>query len=71
MQDMPRPCSFIRRMPEPDMAVVLIPGFMLNRDLWSDIAPALVPFGPLIHSDPGAGNSIEDVARLTLQAAFS
>lgn len=51
------------------MAVVLIPGFMLNRDLWSDIAQALAPFGPLIHSDPSDGNSIEDMARLTLQAA--
>lgn len=61
--------AFIRRMPRSDMAVVLIPGFMLNRDLWSDITPALTPFGPLIHSDPSAGTSIEDIARLTLQAA--
>lgn len=51
------------------MAIVLIPGFMLDRDLWSDIAPALEPFGPLIHADPGAGSSIEDMARLTLQQA--
>lgn len=51
------------------MAVVLIPGFMLDRDLWSDIAPALDAFGPLIHSDPGTGRSVEEMARLTLQAA--
>jgi pimeloyl-ACP methyl ester carboxylesterase len=51
------------------MAVVLIPGFMLDRDLWSEVAPALEPFGPLIHSDPGVGSSIEDMARLTLQQA--
>ncbi|MEW6640972.1 MAG: alpha/beta hydrolase [Pseudomonadota bacterium] len=51
------------------MAIVLIPGFMLDRDLWSDIAPALDPFGPLMHADPGAGSSIEDMARRTLQEA--
>ncbi|MGD9509196.1 MAG: alpha/beta fold hydrolase [Geminicoccaceae bacterium] len=53
------------------MAVVLIPGFMLNRDLWSGIMPALAPLGPLIHADPGLGSSIEDMARLTLHAAPS
>jgi len=53
------------------MAVVFIPGFMLNRDLWSDITSALAPLGPQIHSDPSAGSSIEDMARLTLQAAPS
>lgn len=53
------------------MAIVLVPGFMLNHDLWSDIAPALTSFEPLIHSDPSAGNSIEDMARLTLRAAPS
>ncbi len=51
------------------MAVVLIPGFMLNQDLWSELAPALSPLGSLIHSDPDAGNSLEDMARLTLEAA--
>lgn len=51
------------------MAVVLIPGFMLDRDLWSEIEPALVSFGHLIHSDPCAGSSIEEMARLALEAA--
>ena len=51
------------------MAIVLIPGFMLDRDLWSDIAPALEAFGRLFHADPGAGQSIEDMARLTLEVA--
>ncbi|MTH61597.1 alpha/beta fold hydrolase [Paracoccus litorisediminis] len=51
------------------MAVVLIPGFMLDRDLWHDVEPALAGFGPLIHSDPTQGASIADMARNTLGMA--
>ena len=51
------------------MALVLIPGFMLNRDLWADMEPDLAPHGPLIHADPGVGDSIEAMASLTLEAA--
>lgn len=50
------------------MAVVLIPGFMLTRDLWTDILPALEPFGPVIHADM-SGESIADIARTTLERA--
>ena len=51
------------------MALVLIPGFMLNRDLWADMEPDLAPHGPLIHADPSVGDSIEAMASLTLEAA--
>lgn len=51
------------------MAVVLIPGFMLDDDLWSEIAPALQQFSPLVNADLAAGHSIEEVARRVLQTA--
>ena len=51
------------------MPLFLIPGFMLNCDLWADMEPALAPYGPLIHPDPAAGDSIEAMASLTLKAA--
>jgi len=51
------------------MALTLVPGFMLDRDLWTDIAPALGRFGPLIHADPARATTIAGMARDTLQAA--
>jgi pimeloyl-ACP methyl ester carboxylesterase len=51
------------------MAVVLIPGFMLDRALWSDIEPRLIHAGPLFHADTSVGNSIEEIAQQTLRHA--
>jgi pimeloyl-ACP methyl ester carboxylesterase len=51
------------------MAVVLIPGFMLDRALWSDIESRLIHAGPLIHADTSVGNSIEEIAQQTLRHA--
>jgi len=51
------------------MALTLVPGFMLDRDLWTDVAPALGRFGPLIHADPARATTIAGMARDTLQAA--
>ena len=51
------------------MAVVLVPGFMLDADLWSDILDDLEPFGPVIHVDTSHAPSIEDMAAATLQKA--
>lgn len=51
------------------MAIVLIPGFMLDADLWSDISHDLEPFGPIIHADPAHAGSIEEMAAQTLAAA--
>lgn len=51
------------------MALTLVPGFMLDRDLWTDIAPALQRFGPLTHADPARATTIAEMARDTLDAA--
>lgn len=51
------------------MAILLVPGFMLDADLWSDIAPDLEPFGPVIHADPAGAVSIEDMATRALSLA--
>lgn len=51
------------------MAIVLVPGFMLDDDLWTDIEAALEPFGPLIHADPAQGASIGGMAQAALDAA--
>lgn len=42
---------------------------MLDADLWSDIAPNLKPFGPIIHADPAGVVSIEDMATKILSQA--
>lgn len=49
------------------MPIVLIPGFMLDADLWSDMADDLSGYGPLIHADPASGASIEEMAVATLK----
>lgn len=51
------------------MAMVLVPGFMLDEDLWTDVAGGLARFGPLIHADPSRGGSIEEMACETLAIA--
>jgi pimeloyl-ACP methyl ester carboxylesterase len=33
------------------MAVVLLPGFMLDAGMWDELAPLLAPLGPLHHGD--------------------
>lgn len=51
------------------MTLMLIPGFMLDADLWGDVAPALAPVGPLIAADLSQGDSLPDMAaRLLAQA---
>lgn len=51
------------------MTTILIPGFMLDDDLWSDIAPALSACGSLYYADPTRGVSIADMAREVLRHA--
>lgn len=51
------------------MAIVLVPGFMLDDDLWADIIPFLKAFGPALHISSGAARSIEEMARNALSAA--
>ncbi|MFC2968113.1 alpha/beta fold hydrolase [Acidimangrovimonas pyrenivorans] len=51
------------------MATVLVPGFMLDADLWGDIIDDLAPFGPIVHADPTRGDTIEAMASETLKIA--
>ncbi|PHQ91419.1 MAG: alpha/beta hydrolase [Idiomarina sp.] len=51
------------------MALVLIPGFMLSDDLWSDLLPNLRKFGPVYHADPKVGDSINSYALNLLKQA--
>lgn len=51
-------------VPENGLTTVLIPGFMLEREMWSDIEAGLQSLGPVLHSDPNRGVSIEDMAAL-------
>lgn len=44
-------------------SIVLIPGFMADEGLWSDMTTALEPFGPIIHGDLREGDTIEAMAR--------
>ena len=51
------------------MAIILVPGFMLDADLWSDIVGDLEPFGPVIHAEPIGAASIEEIAERVLDKA--
>ena len=51
------------------MAIVLIPGFMLHSGLWAEVAPALAPFGPIIHADMSQDGSVQALARRVLADA--
>ncbi len=50
------------------MAIVFVPGFMLDADLWSELLAELRPRGPVVHADPRAG-SMAEMAAATLAAA--
>lgn len=51
------------------MAMLLVPGFMLDFDLWRDVEPDLARFGPVSHSDPVRGATLEEMARHALADA--
>jgi len=52
-----------------DMPVVLVPGFMLDADLWSDLVDDLAALGPVRHADLSRAASIEEMAADLLEAA--
>ena len=49
--------------------IVLVPGFMLNRRLWTDVEPELGRFQPLVFPEIGREVSIEGEARQALRIA--
>ena len=51
------------------MALVLIPGFMLDGDLWRDVAPGLAPFAPLLHANLSLDTAITAMAERALADA--
>jgi pimeloyl-ACP methyl ester carboxylesterase len=51
------------------MSILLVPGFMADETLWSDLLPRLQAFGPIVHADLRHDASIEAMARRALDAA--
>lgn len=51
------------------MAIVLVPGFMLDEGLWRDVLPDLQRFRPIHYADPRAATSLHDMAQRTLATA--
>ncbi|MGI4942869.1 MAG: alpha/beta fold hydrolase [Janthinobacterium lividum] len=51
------------------MSLVLVPGFMLDADLWRDVSAKLQVFGPLSHADLSRDDTMTAMARRTLAAA--
>lgn len=53
------------------MAMLLVPGFMLDADLWQEVVPALGEFGPATYADLSQDSSIPAMARRALGEAPS
>jgi len=51
------------------MDILLIPGFMLDVDMWRDVLPALAPFGDVHHADLSQDSTIQDMAHRALLSA--
>lgn len=51
------------------MSILLVPGFMLDEDLWRDVTPLLQDLGPFACADLSRDSSIEDMARRALADA--
>lgn len=51
------------------MSMLLVPGFMLDADLWRDVEPGLTEFGPLQHADLAQDATISEMARRALSEA--
>jgi pimeloyl-ACP methyl ester carboxylesterase len=51
------------------MAMLLVPGFMLDADLWRDMEPELARFGPIKHADLSQDGTLKDMALCALADA--
>ncbi|MFV0302523.1 MAG: alpha/beta fold hydrolase [Paracoccus sp. (in: a-proteobacteria)] len=51
------------------MTLVLVPGFMLDDDLWTDMRPGLDRLGPILHADTSRADAIDEMAARTLRTA--
>ena len=50
------------------MALLLIPGFMLDDDLWRDVVPGLQAFAPIVHADTSQDTTLTAMAARALAA---
>lgn len=48
------------------MALLLIPGFMLDDDLWRDVVPGLQAFAPIVHADTSRDDDMAEMAARAL-----
>lgn len=51
------------------MTLLMIPGFMLDADLWRDVEPALAPWGPVTHAVATEGDTLAEMAQAILRNA--
>lgn len=51
------------------MAMLMVPGFMLDADLWRDVEPALSRFGPISHADLSQDDTLAEMARRAITKA--
>ncbi len=51
------------------MTLLMIPGFMLDTDLWRDVEPALAPWGPINHAVATEGETLAEMAQAILKNA--
>lgn len=51
------------------MTLLLIPGFMLDADLWRDVEPALTQWGPVVHAVATEGDTLAEMAGHILRDA--
>ncbi|MDP9839543.1 pimeloyl-ACP methyl ester carboxylesterase [Neorhizobium huautlense] len=51
------------------MTLLMIPGFMLDADLWRDVEPALAPWGPVTHAVATEGDTLAEMAQSILKNA--
>lgn len=51
------------------MAILLIPGFMLDHTLWDALIEPLRPYGPVLHADLRHDSTLEGMAARALDAA--
>jgi pimeloyl-ACP methyl ester carboxylesterase len=56
-------------MGDHEMALLLIPGFMADADLWRDMEDALASYGPVLHADTSRDDTISAMARRALAQA--
>lgn len=54
-----------------DMALVLVPGFMLDHQMWASLEPEMADFRPIIHADLGRDDSIRTMAQRLIREAPS